>query len=332
TWANGQAKKTEYSYDSGFTYGGSTNGIYGKQTAVNEFDYGSGSLLKSTQFSYLWQSPAGSQYKDNNVLDVPTVITVQNGSGAASQTTFAYDAVAPSASGISTSHEANPVNGNVRGNRTSISQWLSGSAVSTPNCAVAVTNGSLTSTKTYLDTGLVFQSTDACGQQSNFQFSSFYAGAYPTSSCDPLNHCTTMDYDFNTGATTGVTDPNAKKITYAYDSVGRVTIINYPDGGQTNAFYPDATTVEVKKLQDSTTNVWIDSYSYFDGLLRPSQTRLVDPQGDVYTKTAYDAIGRISQSFNPTRCNPPDTNCGEATWGYTSYIYDAIGRVTTETS
>lgn len=258
---------------------------------------------------------------------------MQNGSGTTfSQTTIAYDGAVPSASGISTSHEANPVNGNVRGNRTSISQWLSGSAVSTPNCAVAVTNGSLTSTKTYLDTGLVFQSTDACGQQSNFQFSSFYVGAYPTSSCDPLNHCTTMDYDFNTGATTGVTDPNAKKITYAYDSIGRVTTINYPDGGQTNAFYPDATTVEVKKLQDSTTNVWIDSYSYFDGLLRPSQTRLVDPQGDVYTKTAYDAIGRISQSFNPTRCNPPGTNCGEATWGYTSYIYDAIGRVTTETS
>jgi hypothetical protein len=40
SWPNGHAKKTEFSYDSGFTYRGATNGIYGKQTAVNEFDYG----------------------------------------------------------------------------------------------------------------------------------------------------------------------------------------------------------------------------------------------------------------------------------------------------
>jgi RHS repeat-associated protein len=336
TWANGQAKKTEYSYDSGFTYGGSTNGIYGKETAVKEFDYGPGNpggLLKSTITSYRWQDPAQSSYKDNNVLDVPSLITVQDGSANnVSQTTILYDGAIPGASSILTSHEANPVNANVRGNATSVSLWLSGNTVATPNCPVAVSNGNLTTTKTYLDTGMVSQTKDACLQQTNFQFSSLYAGAYLTSSCDALNHCTTMDYDFSTGATTGVTDPNAKKITYAYDSIGRVTTISYPDGGQTNAFYPDATTVEVKKLQDSTTNVWIDSYSYFDGLLRPSQARLVDPQGDVYTKTAYDAIGRISQSFNPTRCNPPGTNCGEATWGYTSYIYDAIGRITTETS
>jgi RHS repeat-associated protein len=327
SWPNGKVKKTEYSYDSGFTYSGSTIGIYGKQTAVNEFDYGSGApgaLLKSTSTAYIWQSPAGSQYKDNNILDVPTVITVQDGSGnTASQTTIAYDGTVPSASGITTSHEANPVNGNVRGNATSISRWLNGSTVSTPNCQV--TQGPLTSSKTFLDTGMVSQTKDACLQPTNFQFSSVYAGAYLTSSCDALNHCTTMDYDFNTGSITGSTDPNGqvsgKKTSYTYDSIGRLTNIAYPDGGQTNAYYPDPITVEVKKLQDSAANVWIDQYAYFDGLLRSLQTRLVDPEGDVYSETGYDELGRIFTVTNPHR------NSAAPTDGTTTTHYDVLGRI-----
>jgi RHS repeat-associated protein len=331
SWPNGQIKKTEYSYDSGFTYGGSTIAIYGKQTAVKEFDYTTSgnpaALLKSTLTTYLWQNPSGSQYKDNNVLDVPTVITVQDGSAnTVSQTTISYDGAIPGASGVSTSHEANPVNGNIRGNPTSVGRLLSGSTVSTPNCPVAVSNGNLTTTKTYLDTGMVSQVKDACLQQTNLQFSSLYAGAYLTSSCDALNHCNTMDYDFNTGSITGSTDSNGQvtgnKTTYTYDGIGRLTNVVYPDGGQTNAYYPNSTTIEVKKLQDSGANIWIDSYSYFDGLLRPSQTRLVDPEGDVYSERTYDELGRLQTVTNPHRTTSAPTD------GTTTTTYDALGRVT----
>jgi YD repeat-containing protein len=254
------------------------------------------------------------------------VITVQDGSGhTASQTTIAYDGAIPLASGITTSHEANPVNANVRGNATSIGNWLNSSTVSTANCPVAVTNGSLTTTKTYLDTGMVSQVKDACLQQTNFQFSALYAGALQTSSCDALNHCTTMDYDFNTGSITGSTDPNGqvsgKKTSYTYDSIGRLTNIAYPDGGQTNAYYPDANTVEVKKLQDYAANVWIDQYAYFDGLLRPKQTRLIDPEGDVYSETAYDELGRVFTVTNPHRTSAAPTD------GTTTTHYDIFGRI-----
>ena len=51
-----------------------------------------------------------------------------------------------------------------------------------------------------------------------------------------------------------------------------------------------------------------------------------DPQGTVYTNTVYDALDRVSKAYNPTRCNPPTTNCGESTWGYTTYTYDALSR------
>jgi RHS repeat-associated protein len=172
---------------------------------------------------------------------------------------------------------------------------------------------------------MVSQSKDACGQPTNFLYSSLYAGAYLTSSCDALNHCSTMDYNFNPGLISTVTDPNgqttSKKTTYVYDDIGRVTSVTYPDSGQTNAFYPDATTVEVKKLQDAAAGVWIDAYRYFDGLLRPKQTRLVDPEGDVYTETTYDALGRASTATNPHR------NASSPTDGTTTTHYDVLGRV-----
>lgn len=328
SWPNGQIRKTEFSYDSGFVFNsGFSTGIYGQEVVRNEFDYGAGApgaLLRSSRTSYLWQT--NSQYLTYNVLNVPSVVTVQDGTGnRVSQATISYDEAFPAASGISTSHDGNPINGNVRGNPTSTGRWLSGSTVSTPNCPVSVSNGSLTTTKVYLDTGLVSQSKDACGKQTNFQYSSLYYGAYPTSSCDALNHCTTVDYNFNTGGITGSTDPNGqvtgKKTTYTYDDIGRLTNITYPDGGQTNAFYPNPTTVEVKKLQDSTANVWIDGYTYFDGLLRPKQTRLVDPEGDVYSATTYDALGRIATVTNPHR------NSAAPTDGITTKTYDALGRV-----
>src|SRR5260221_11468122 len=135
-----------------------------------------------------------------------------------------------------------------------------------------------------------------------------------------------MDYDLNTGAITGIADPNGqvtgKKTTYTYDAIGRITSITHPDGGQTNAYYLNPTTVEVKKLQDSAANVWIDSYTYFDGLLRPKQTRLVDPEGDVYSETTYDALGRVATTTNPHRTAAAPTD------GTTTKHYDALGRVT----
>jgi RHS repeat-associated protein len=334
-WPNGQTTKIEFAYDLGFsfnsdwgpTFAGGT-GIYGKETARREYDYGAGTpsatVLKATITNYWWQ--ANSQYLTYNVLDVPSAVTVQDGSGnRVSQTTVSYDEAFPGASGISTSHDPNPANGNVRGNATTSGVWLSGSTVATPTCPVTVTNGFLTTTKVYLDTGLVSQSKDACGQKTTLQYSSLYAGTYLTSSCDALNHCTTMDYNLNTGSVASITDANGqitgKKTAYTYDAIGRINGVTYPDGGQANAFYPNATTVEVKKLQDATAGVWIDSYSYFDGLQRPKQTRLVDPEGDVYTETTYDALGRTSTVTNAHR------NAAAPTDGITINHYDALGRL-----
>jgi hypothetical protein len=137
----GQASKIEYSYDLGFSFNNSTaTGLYGKQTAVNEFDIGTGppALLKSTSTSYLWQSPSGNQYLAYNILDAPSTVAISNSASMVSQTTFNYDESTPIGSTISISHDLFPANGNIRGNQTSIQHWLNGTVVSTPSCPVAV--------------------------------------------------------------------------------------------------------------------------------------------------------------------------------------------------
>ena len=67
----------------------------------------------------------------------------------------------------------------------------------------------------------------------------------------------------------------------------------------------------------------------FDSLGRLSQTQLnSDIPSTTYTLTTYDALGRKSQVYNPTRCSSITTNCGETTWGYTTTNYDPLSRVT----
>jgi RHS repeat-associated protein len=67
----------------------------------------------------------------------------------------------------------------------------------------------------------------------------------------------------------------------------------------------------------------------FDGVGRESQMQLnSDVPSTTYTLATYDALGRKSQVYNPTRCNPATTNCGETTWGFTTTNYDPLNRVT----
>jgi RHS repeat-associated protein len=70
----------------------------------------------------------------------------------------------------------------------------------------------------------------------------------------------------------------------------------------------------------------------FDGMRHTVQTILsTDPQGSTQTASTYDGVGRAYQTWNPTRCSPATTNCGESTWGITTYAYDAINRITSIT-
>jgi len=167
--------------------------------------------------------------------------------------------------------------------------------------------------------------------------------AYLTTITDPLGHTANFTYDFHNGQLTISKDANTQRTTVLYnDSFARPTQINYPDGGQTEHAYNDAPfspSVTTCQLINGTAGAtcsptsppsgWKTSVAVMDGIGRVVQTALVsDPSGTDYTVTAYDGLGRLYQKYNPTRCSPPATNCGESTWGYTTTNYDSLNRAT----
>jgi YD repeat-containing protein len=211
----------------------------------------------------------------------------------------------PVASGISTNHVSLPT-GTLRGNQTSVCRWLN------------TTGGTLCTHTTYYDTGMPYQVTDSRGNITTYSYSPTYAGAYVTQATMPatgsVQHVVSATYDFDTGKLATFTDQNNQVFHYYYDPLWRMSSATFPDNGQTVFNYPDLVTIETKKQIDSSR--WTDSHVLFDGLGRVSQNQLnSDPDGITYAQTNYDALGRIGQVYNPTRCYPPTTNCGESTWG-----------------
>jgi YD repeat-containing protein len=328
TWAaNNKVSRIEKDYDSGFafvrgTIHSTTSAIYGDVVAEREYDYGTGtwgSLLRQTLTSYLAFN--NSPYLSYNLLKIPSSVQVNDGGGTQrAYTTYSYDGSGLSSSGITTQHDANPANGLTRGNQTSTSKWLN------------TTGGYLTSSSVYFDTGTVNTSTDPKSNVTTFAYSATYAGGYPTTVTNALHQSTTNVYDLNTGLLTSTTDPNGQIISSVYEpTTWRKTQVNFPDLGQANFCYSDVPTsscynavspffvVVTQKLSSAT----LTETAYVDGLGRVTQTQLnSDPSGTIYTLTTYDADGRKSTVTNPYR------STSDATYGITTFQYDALGRPT----
>jgi YD repeat-containing protein len=168
--------------------------------------------------------------------------------------------------------------------------------------------------------------------------------AYLTKITDPLSHSENFTYDYNNGQLTVLNDENGRNTTYLYnDSMARPTLATYPDGGQIEYAYSDTApspSVTMCQLINGTAGAtcsstspatgWKTGLSSMDGMGHVVQTELVsDPDGATYGVTNYYGTGRPYTVYNPTRCNPPTTNCStETTWGITTYTYDALGRTT----
>ncbi len=362
TLPNGLVSKVETDYDTALAYHGALDGIvsnvyncdpdgvcqyqdqttepvtnytgsYGKPIAVREYDWGQGApgqLLRQTLTTYQWQ--LNSAYLAANLLDLPASVQVLDGNNhQVSLTTYGYDEYGLNRSSVTTQFGSAPWA--VRGNLTSVHRWLNGSTVSTPSCPIAVSNGSLVSYTQYNDTGTVYQSTDACGTRAGdpnhtttHTYDSAYAGAYPTQTCNPLGQCVTGAYDFDTGLLTSFTDQNNQTSNFAYDQQGRMTQALGPTDPQSNlraeTDFDHSVVNQVKRSKRQDSSHWIFDYAYFDGVGRTKQTQLVDPEGDDFVDTGYDALGRVSTVSNPHRAASSPTD------GVTTTAYDALGRTT----
>ena len=144
----------------------------------------------------------------------------------------------------------------------------------------------------------------------------------------------------DSGWITSVTDENGYSTCYGYDAMGRLAKIEYPnestgacDTGEASwkklnrSFVPVASTeygIPTGHWRETVTTGNATKITYYDGLWRPLLVREYDAGNlavtERFTKTVYDADGRVSFASYPSTTSSPTTGV----WTY----YDALGRVT----
>lgn len=297
--------------------------IFGVVTTEKKYDF-TGAMLRETDTSYMWQGTGqtAQQYLAANLIGLPATIQVKDAGGnICAETDNGFDdpnGLVSYTGAFNQVAAPNPV----RGNLTSVGRKLSNTA-----CSITAATPSVTSTTKWYDTGEVQQSTDPMGHTTTHSYDSLYYGAYPTQTCAPqtgaVTHCVKGTYDAGTGLITSFTDANNQTSTFGYDNEGRMKSAIAPADlaglhPETDFNYPDLITFQRTKKQD-TTHSMVD-YTYFDGLGRTKQTRLVDPEGDDFVEPTYDGLGHVVTTPNPHRAVTSSTD------GKTTTYYDALGR------
>ncbi|HZQ21448.1 MAG TPA: RHS repeat-associated core domain-containing protein [Terriglobales bacterium] len=336
---NGQGTTKLYCYDSNeqitdvYEYGFQSDGVKpADPSCVSSSGLNTsaiGPLLRHTTTAYhnfLGGTPS------THIVNEPDSITSYDGSGnQVRQTAFAYtESVIPS--GVETGHVSPP---GLRGNVSTITRWLNTGGAS-PVTSYA-----------YYDTGQIASMTDPCGNTAcadmvgtNHTTSYSYTDnfdsppasntdAYLTQVTDALGHVQRFKYAYSDGQLIQSQDQNdinagRAGTTYSYnDPLRRLTETDYPDGGRTTFSYndvPPSPTITTSRLQN-TNGQWITNVSVLDGMGHATQSQLAsDPQGNDFTDTTYDGLGRTSTKTNPHRSTSLSTD------GTTTFLYDALGR------
>lgn len=91
---------------------------------------------------------------------------------------------------------------------------------------------------------------------------------------------------------------------------------------QTTFSYNDTDrTITVTSDQTSLGDNLLTAQTLYDGLGRSIESRQSAPEGTIITKQTYDAMSRVSRSYNPA------ITTSEATYGWTDTSYDKLSRV-----
>ncbi|MGD0904527.1 MAG: hypothetical protein ABR924_16435 [Terracidiphilus sp.] len=363
----GNQAKTTYSYDTGFTsaapycFTGVTydyyyNGLgespetliapcttyyentlpasFGLQASKSVFNY-DGTPVATDTTTYKWQDgPLSSNpYYAQNLLTLPCLQSVYSPSQPAgvpiqcaigaqtnllAETSYGYDEPNGSPSGI-------------RGNQTSVSRWLNtgGGPVKT----TVVYNSQGMPTDTYdgnLNAGLPGNHV-----HTTYDTTGLFPWSIQQSNTGSTAHIDYYSYDLNTGNVLGHTDENGAATTgntpgpahttfYTYDNAfGRpIQILDPPTPagrGETDISYTDTTNPTVTTTVKADPDPSQASSKEYDSLGRLIQTTAAS---GATVETKYDLLDRVTSVSNP------HFGTASTTDGYTTYVYDALGRKT----
>lgn len=301
----------------------------GRVTSTKQWDYYSGTYSTS-----LPDSPPGNpkretdtayNYTVNNAL-YPTDISTKDSTGSVvSEVQYTYDQAAyfvASPAGVP-SHN-NSLAATNRGNATTVSQVPHGGGSTTP---IPV------HTK-YDDAGSVVATTDGNSNVTSISYDP--TDTFPQlitlpstagSGASPVAHTVQSVKDFNTGQILSQTDQNGQTTSYQYDSIGRLSTVQFSNGGTPvtleTVSYPNANETDISTLQvqNADTTASIPSSTILDGYGRISQAT----QAGISSETTYNAQGLVQNVTNP------HTSTQQSTDGKSIYSYDELGRVTTAT-
>lgn len=356
TLQGGAERMTQWDYETYTEWWGTATRM--NVTAEREYDYGSGvpgSLLRRTAYTY--KHTGNQSYINANIVDRVASVTVYDSTSntclgvnnPCSQTINEYDnyghANQSMVSSGAVQHDSNfSTTYTLRGNLTAVQHWRN-------------TDGALlTTTNQYDDAGNLISTIDPLSHKTAYDYTDAWANAtcapagqgkaYVTTATNPLGQTTTHTYNSCTATVASTTDANLQPTSFSFDLMGRHTQTNFPDGGQTLLCYSDnasggcysastpLTTTRTEKITASPVLNRTD-VNVYDDLGRLEETKLTsDPDGTDYTRTSYDLLGRKSQEWNPTRCDPfanPTSCSGETSFGVTTYNYDALSRLFSQT-
>jgi YD repeat-containing protein len=207
-----------------------------------------------------------------------------------------------------------------RGNMTSKALWLN-------------TGGNPTISMTYDDYGNLKTLTDPRGNTTttNYDTATY---TYPVKvtapqTSDGRTHIVEYLYNYSFGTVRWKRDERDYETSTAYDVFGRLSQVDFPDGGQQIITYNDAippnryTLTKVKEASGQT----VDTYQYFDGLDRKIAIATFGENGkQIDSTTHYDTMGRVDRAEGPYFHPRP------AAYPYVQTSYDDRGRPTLLTS
>ena len=272
--------------------------VYGLPTDEKQYDYGAA------------MPPTGAP-----LAETVTTYGSWNGSGCSTIQTFINDRVCEqktytAGQSTPTSDQRNTYDAN--GNLTQTATLTTGTTY-------------VTKSFTYNSNGSLNTSTDGRGNATSYTEGACN-GLLPTkSTAGGLS--VQQQWNCNGEVLTSSSDESGNATTYTYnDPFYRPTLVAYPDGGSTTACYSD--TVGTSCSNTSTNVVYTtiaatpspaqSSSVTSDGLGRPISTIL--PSGATVT-TTYDPVGNVAS------VSTPYVSTSDSTYGLTSYLHDALGRV-----